>query len=515
MKSGSKMSNKVEGYSLLGSNLGTEGGVTFTAFDPRTGKPCDPSFHTASPEETETAVRLADNAKRSYGAISNSDRAAFLNAIADNLESIRAEIVKRASLESGLPEARFEGELGRTVGQIRMFADVVLEGSWVDARIDHAIPDRQPLPKPDIRSMLRPVGAVAVFCASNFPLAFSVAGGDTVSALAAGCPVVVIAHKAHPGAAELAGKAIAKAVADMGLAEGVFSLIFSNDYAAGQLLVKHESIQAVGFTMDIAAARPEPIPVFAEMSSVNPVFVFQEALAARGTSIAEGLFGSFTLGFGQFCTKPGIVVIPTGADSSSFIERLKTLTNESDSSPLLTEGICRNYFEMNSDRESIATGADSDSTADFSVPTTLTLISADEFLNNRKYSDEVFGPTTLLVEAESKEEYQQIAKSLEGQLTATVHATSEELVSQHEIVDILAEKAGRVVLNSFPTGVEVSGAMVHGGPYPATSNAATTSVGKRAISRFARLIAYQGFPDNALPDALKDNNPLEINRLEE
>ena len=510
----------MEGLSLIGGSTGSDSGSTFTAFDPRTGCAIEPVFYSAFKMEVEMAAKLAAKAAPGFARLSNKRRAGFLNAIAENLESVKSKIVSRASLETGLTEARFEGELGRTCGQLRMFADVVADGSWVDARIDHGIPDRKPLPKPDIRSMLQPLGPVAVFCASNFPLAFSVAGGDTASAFAAGCPVVVIGHAAHPGTAELAGKAIAKAVADMGLDEGVFSLIFCKDHSAGQLLVSNPSIKSVGFTgsrsggialMETASQRPEPIPVFAEMSSINPVFLLPGPIEERGESIAEELFASFTLGFGQFCTKPGVVVLPEYIAAEAFVLKLLALTKTTEASPLLTKGIFEDYLRKIKARENI----DLETGEGYLLPTALSTIRAREFLKDPAFSEEIFGPSMLLVLADTDEEILGIANDLEGQLTATIHGTEAELEKNSELVEILASKAGRLIFNSFPTGVEVCGAMVHGGPFPATSAPWTTSVGKRAIERFTRLIAYQGFPEKALPDELKHDNPLKIKRIEE
>ncbi len=520
MKTGSKMTSELEGLSLIGGTTGSKTNETFRAFDPRTGDEISPDFYTATVEEVERAASLANTAASSYGRVDIKIKAAFIDSIAENLESIRAEIIARASLETGLPEARFEGELGRTCGQLRMFADVVREGSWVDARIDRAQPGRVPLAKPDVRSMLRPIGPVAVFCASNFPLAFSVAGGDTASALASGNPVIVIGHTAHPGTAELAGKAIAKAVSDNGLHEGVFSLIFSKGYHAGQTLVKHAMIRAVGFTgsrtggkalMNLAAARKEPIPVFAEMSSVNPLFVLPKALEARHDEIAEGLFASFTLGYGQFCTKPGIVVLPESDAANAFLSKIESLVGDSGEVPLLSPGIRDSYVE-----KSGARGIDSAcGSAGFGVNTSFHTVAAEEFLSNPVLSDEIFGPTALFVFAHSARDFLRIAESLEGQLTCTLHGTDEELSANSALLSILETKAGRLVFNAFPTGVEVCGAMVHGGPFPATSDARSTSVGKRAIERFTRLTAYQGFTDETLPPELQDDNPLNINRIEE
>jgi NADP-dependent aldehyde dehydrogenase len=406
-----------------------------------------------------------------------------------------------------------------------MFADLLDEGSWVDARIDHSIPDRQPVPKPDVRSMLRPLGPVAVFCASNFPLAYSVAGGDTASALAAGCPVIVNAHIAHPGTAELVGVAIAKAARDCNMPEGVFSLLFSDDYEIGQALVKHPSIKAVGFTgsrrggrtlMDIAAARPEPIPVYMEMSSVNPTFFLPSALEKRGDALASGLQASVTGGVGQFCTKPGLVFLPENKDSEEFISNFRGLIAETPPSPLLTAEIQRSYAEASKHRKAEVAGFIANKITDlagYSVIPSVFETSAEEFLNKPDLSDEIFGPTTLLIRTNKREQLLEIAHSLEGQLTASIHGTDEDLQEYADLIAILETKVGRLIFNGFSTGVEVCPSMVHGGPFPATSDSRSTAVGTRAITRFARLVCYQNFPDAALPDELKEENPLGIWRM--
>ena len=406
-----------------------------------------------------------------------------------------------------------------------MFADLLDDGSWVDARIDHSMPDRQPVPKPDVRSMLRPLGPVAVFCASNFPLAYSVAGGDTASALAAGCPVIVNAHIAHPGTAELVGNAVAKAVKDCGMPEGVFSLLFSDGYEIGQALVRHPEIKAVGFTgsrrggralMDIAAARPEPIPVYTEMSSVNPTFFLPSAIDERGDAIVNGLHASVTGGVGQFCTKPGLVFLPDGGETDNFVSQFRSLISGTSPSPLLTAGIRKSYEKASENRRDGVTGFTSNGVANlpgFSVNPSVFETSAIEFLNTPDLNEEIFGPTTLLIRSQKREELLEIARSLEGQLTASIHGTDEDLVEYAELVKILETKAGRLIFNGFSTGVEVCPSMVHGGPYPATSDSRSTAVGTRAITRFARLVCFQNFPDAGLPDELREENPLGIWRM--
>jgi alpha-ketoglutaric semialdehyde dehydrogenase len=515
----------MKGTSFIGFTRGSETGDIFTAFDPTSGKAIDPVFHSATLDELETAARLADEARIPYGNLAGKTRANFLRSIADNIEALGDTLIERATLETSLPNARFMGERGRTCGQLRMFADLLDEGSWVEARIDHAIPDRQPLPKPDVRSMYRPLGPVAVFCASNFPLAYSVAGGDTASALAAGCPVIVIAHTAHPGTAELVGSAIAKAVKDHEMPEGTFSLIFSKGYELGQALVKHPAIKAVGFTgsrrggralMDIAAARPEPIPVYTEMSSVNPTFLLPTAVAERGEAIATGLHASVTGGVGQFCTKPGLVFLPSKSESDAFISNFRSHISNTPAAPLLTEGIKKSYETASEERQTKVENFAENANAylkGFDVRPSVFETSATEFLNQPELNDEIFGPTTLLINADSKEELLEIARNLEGQLTASVHGDEEDLVEYADLIAILETKVGRLIFNGFSTGVEVCPAMVHGGPYPATSDSRSTAVGTRAITRFARLVCFQNFPDAALPDELKEGNPLNLWRM--
>jgi alpha-ketoglutaric semialdehyde dehydrogenase len=519
------MATELTGRSIIGRDRGSAAGSTFKAFDPRTGQTVEPAFHSASVDELNKAAELADRARLPFGNLPGKARAVFLRRIADNIEALGDDLLNRAVLESGLTYERFVGERTRTCSQLRMFADLLDEGSWVDARIDHAIPDRKPVPKPDVRSMYRPIGPVAVFCASNFPLAYSVAGGDTASALAAGCPVIVNAHVAHPGTAELTGSAIAKAAVECDMPEGVFSLLYSADYEIGQALVRHPAIKAVGFTgsrrggralMDLAAARPEPIPVYAEMSSVNPTFLLPNAIRNRGDELAAQLHGSVTTGAGQFCTKPGLVFLPDDQQSNEFARGFSSLITATAPAPLLTGGIRDAYRSMSEHRreevEAYLTGAEGDLEG-FSVNPSVFNISAKSFLENRDLNDEIFGPTTLLIRSNDHQELLQIARSLEGQLTASVHGTEEDLVEYADLVQVLETKAGRLIFNGFSTGVEVCPSMVHGGPYPATSDSRSTAVGSRAVERFSRLVCYQNFPEASLPEELKESNPLNIHRM--
>lgn len=519
------MNTELLGTSIIGASRGRRTASTFTAFDPRTGESVGPKFHSAAPDELETAARLAGEARLSFGNTSGAKRAEFLRTIAAAIEALGDTLLERASLETALPTGRFAGERARTCAQLRMFADLLDEGSWVDARIDHAIPDRQPVPKPDVRSMLRPLGPVAVFCASNFPLAYSVAGGDTASAFAAGCPVIVNAHSAHPGTAEMVGNAVAQAARDCGLPEGVFSLLFSADYRVGQALVKHPVIKAVGFTgsrrggralMDTAAARAEPIPVYTEMSSVNPTFILPSAIASSGETIAAGLHASVTGGVGQFCTKPGLIFVPADERADQFVSDVKGLITTTFPSPLLTEGIQKAYGAASDHRTAYVTGFTEATSADlagYAVNPSVFETSADAFLSNGDLSDEIFGPTTLFIRSADHEQLLEIARALEGQLTASVHGTEQDLTDYADLIAILETKVGRLIFNGFSTGVEVCPSMVHGGPYPATSDSRSTAVGTRAITRFARLVCFQNFPDAALPDELKEENPLGVWRM--
>lgn len=509
------------GQSFIGGSRSSDHTQTFKATNPATGEQLEPAFLSASNEEVDQAIALADAAFLPYSLISPQERAAFLRTIADNIEALGDDIQPRMTAESALPEPRCRMETGRTCGQLRLFADLIEDGNWVGARIDTAIPDRAPMPKPDIRSMQRPRGPVAVFCASNFPLAFSVAGGDTASALAAGCPVIVRAHSAHPGTAEIVAGAIQSAVKSCGLPEGTFSMIFDAGIDHGTRLVQAPEIKAVGFTgsrtggralMDHAAARPEPIPVYAEMSSVNPIFILPGAMDERGESIAENLVGSITIGVGQFCTCPGLV-FTQGSDAFT-----STLTKGFASLPaatMLHQGISKNYadgIEKLEAQPGLETLSKIDSSGCQAGPAILKT-THDQFVNNPALSEEVFGPSSLVVECQSGDDLLTAAAALEGQLTATVHGTDEDLAGATDLLNLLAQKAGRVIINGFPTGVEVCHAIVHGGPYPATSDGGSTSVGTGAITRFTRSVSWQGFPDSALPDELKSANPRGIFRL--
>ncbi len=520
------MPSSLHGHSVIGGReiAGTQ---TFRARSPLDGSALDPPFHMASPLDVDATLRLADEAFQAYRETAGDVRAAFLERIGDEIMGLGDALITRAHLETGLPAARLIGERTRTVNQLRLFAQVAREGSWVDARIDTAIPDRQPLPRPDLRRLLVPIGPVVVFGSSNFPLAFSVAGGDTASALATGTPVIVKAHSGHPGASELVAGAVACAADACGLAPGVFSMLHGAGTVIGVALVRHPSTTAVGFTgsraagralFDAAAARPAPIPVFAEMSSVNPVFILPGAMRERGAAIAEGLKNSVTMGVGQFCTKPGLVFGLGGDTFDVFQASLGGLLEAVAPGTMLHAGIAEAYHH-GLRHASVVTGvavvARAAERADGSRTHGEAVVARTDAANFQKHpelAEEVFGPYALLIAASSLDELERIASQLDGQLTASIHGTPADLEAAAPLLRLLEQKAGRLVINGFPTGVEVSPAMHHGGPYPATTDVRFTSVGTAALYRFVRPVCYQNCPAALLPAALRDDNPLGIRR---
>ena len=512
----------LQGHSLIGFSQGSKSNGTFHGINPATGAELPELFHTASAEDVDRAATLAKKAFDVYSRTSGSVRAAFLRAIANELEAVRPLIAERVPLETGLPEGRANGELGRTIGQLRMFADLVEDGSWVDARLETAQPDRAPVPKPDLRTMQIPLGPVAVFGASNFPLAFSVAGGDTASALAAGCPVVCVAHYAHPGVSELAGQAILRAASACSLPEGVFSLLQGTGQEVGAPLVAHPAIKAVGFTgsrfaglalSKIASERKEPIPVFAEMSSINPVVILEGALAERSESLAAGLAGSVSMGVGQFCTNPGLVFLPEGSAAETFVSQFASQMDASKGGVALHAGIAAAYTQSvtvkdeNSNVETVvaATPSEGSRVSPWIFRTTAAALLQDDAL-----AAETFGPSTTLITYSDSAELAKLISSLEGQLSGTLQYADSDLPLNDGVVSAMRSRVGRLLLNGFPTGVEVCGAMVHGGPFPATTDGRSTSVGTLAIHRFTRPFCYQAFVQDALPAELKDGNPLGI-----
>jgi NADP-dependent aldehyde dehydrogenase len=518
---------ELHGKNIIAGRTVEVGGGAFQAFAPASGKSIEPQFEAATADQVDLALVAAESAFHEYRRLSPERRASFLEKIVDEILALGDELIERANVETALPIDRLMGERGRTVNQLRMFADLIREGSWVDARIDRAIPDRQPLPKPDIRRMLIPIGPVAVFGASNFPLAFSVAGGDTASALAAGCPVVVKAHPAHPGTSELVARAIVKAVAEAEMPSGVFSLLYDAGHEVGVALVKHPLTRAVGFTgslrggralFDAAASRPDPIPVYAEMGSVNPVFILPGALRERAEAIAEGLKNSILLGVGQFCTSPGLAVGLLDENFARFADKLGGLIAGAQPGTMLYPGVLQGY-EAGVKRlggleglQTTRSRTEPDAAKTEASPTVFST-NARTFTRHHELSEEVFGPSTVVVSCNSREEMKQIARNMEGHLTATIHGTADDLRDYDWLISILENKVGRLIFNGYPTGVEVCASMHHGGPYPATTDSRSTSVGTAAIHRFARPVCYQNFPQDALPVELRNVNQRGIWRL--
>lgn len=481
---------------------------TFTN-EPVSGAPS--AFSLGTVELVDLAAEAAEKAFWSYGYSSVTERAALLNAIADEIEARGTAITEIGCRETGLPAARMEGERGRTTGQLRLFASHIEKGDYLDRRFDPALPDRLPAPRPEIRLMQRPVGPVAVFGASNFPLAFSTAGGDTAAALAAGCPVVVKGHSAHPGTSEIIAEAIRTAICKLGIDPGVFSLVQGGDRAVGSALVTHPLIKAVGFTgslaggralFDLCASRPEPIPFFGELGSVNPMFVLPEAAKARAAAMGAGWAASLVMGAGQFCTNPGITVVVEGADADSFVAAAKEALGKTGPQVMLTEGIARAYHQGQArlkGRETVRPVCETVSEGRSATPS-LFETTASQFLADHVLSEEVFGPLGLIVRVETPEEMHRIALSFQGQLTATLHMDEGDLPLARVLLPVLERKAGRVLVNGYPTGVEVVDSMVHGGPYPASTNFGATSVGTLSIRRFLRPVSYQNFPAGLLPE---------------
>jgi len=522
---------ELSGKNLIGSTLSAKGDRGFHAINPSNQQKMSTRFADATPAEIDEAVRLAAGAFEAYRNVSYNERATFLETIADEILATGDILIQTCMEETGLPEGRLTGERMRTVNQLRLFASVVRDGTWLDARIETADPGREPAPKPDIRSLRIPLGPVAVFGASNFPLAFSVAGGDTASALAAGCPVIVKAHPLHPGTSELVGLAILRAAEKSGMPEGAFSMIHGNSHEVGMQLVRHQGIRAVGFTgsfrggkalFDAANSREVPIPVFAEMGSVNPVFVLPGAMKERGEDIARGLAQSVTLGVGQFCTNPGLLISREGGDGEQFSQLLAGQVEATDAGFMLSEQIRAGFLagirKLSGTQgvDQLAAGRPSpppDDQAGHQVRPQVLTTTGKVFLAHKELEEEVFGPSTLNIRAESKDEIIGVAAQMGGHLTATIHGTREDLQEYAELVRVLELKVGRLIFNGYPTGVEVCHAMVHGGPFPATTRPDSTSVGTAAINRFARPVCFQDAPPEVLPEALKDHNPLGIWRL--
>ncbi|MDQ8702887.1 aldehyde dehydrogenase (NADP(+)) [Streptomyces sp. LHD-70] len=517
---------QLEGALFLGAERVVGEGPVLRSRDPRTGAELDPPYRSAGKEEVARACRLAEGAFDAYRATEPEARARFLERIADHLTEATEALVARAHLETALPTARLTGEVGRTTGQLRLFAQVLRDGGLHGVRIDRALPDRAPLPRPDLRQRRVPLGPVAVFGASNFPLAFSVLGGDTAAALAAGCPVVVKAHDAHLGTSELAARAVRAAVVETGMPDGVFSLLVGEGPVVGTRLVTDPHIQAVGFTGSRAAGlavlraateRPQPIPVYAEMSSINPVVLMPGALAERAKDLAGAFVGSLTLGAGQFCTNPGLLVGVAGDDLDAFEEAAAAAVGEHVGATMLTPGIAQAYHrevEAVAARPGVRVLARGAAAAESASPGQAVLMSVDgdTFRADPELRREMFGSAGLVVRCRDLEHVAEVLRSLDGQLTATVHTAGADLGDARALLPLLERRAGRVLFNGWPTGVEVGHAMVHGGPFPATSDSRTTSVGSLAVDRFLRPVAYQDVPEALLPAPLLDANPYGVPR---
>lgn len=507
----------ITGKSLIAGNWEDGKGSSFVSYNPVNGEILQ-NYKGVDIAQIETAANAAAEAYRTFRLLDVELRAQFIDDVATEIENLGDQLLEICNQETGLGSPRLTGERGRTCGQLRAFASLIREGSWQQASIDTAIPDRAPLPKSDIRSVMRPLGPVAVFSASNFPLAFSTLGGDTASALAAGNPVIVKGHQSHPATSELCAQAIQKAIEKNELPKGVFSLLQGAAPSVSSDLVKHEKIEAVGFTgsthvgrilFDLGASRPKPIPVYAEMGSTNPLFILPNALGNRGSTIAKGLAGSITLGTGQFCTKPGLVFVLKSEKSEFFRKELSEAINQIQIGTLLNnnikESLHSKFHELGENKEvSLITGGTTEKG-------TLFVVKGRDFIQTPTLEDEIFGPVAIIVECENKSELNAAAMQLGGHLTGTIHSDDDD--DDNDLKNILEDKVGRIIYNGYPTGVEVCPSMHHGGPYPASTFGATTSVGIAAIKRFCRVVCYQDAPQSHLPEALKDENTRGIMRL--
>ena len=515
----------LSGHNFIGFEKKSSGEKKLYAFSTVLKNNLPGEFSIATEQEINEAISNATAAFEIYKRTSFEQRAEFLDTVAEKILQLE-ELVERTHLESGLPEARITGERGRTVGQLKLFASLLREGSFVEAIIDTAMPDRKPLPRSDLRRMMHPIGPVAVFAASNFPLAFSTAGGDTASALAAGCPVIVKAHSSHLGTNELVASAIISAAQKCNMPNGIFSSLIGEGTSLGQQLVKHPQIKAVGFTGSFRGGmalfkaaineREEPIPVYAEMSSINPVLILPDKIKQSADAVASQLSASITLGVGQFCTNPGLLFIVKDESTHAFIQKLAHALQQVTPAPMLNQTICSAYYKERQHLlstqgvETVWTGEEGKE--DYKASASLAKTTAKNFSANSLLQNEVFGPSSLIVVCEDEKELQSVLISLHGQLTATIIGTADDLKQFHNCLDLLTERVGRVIYNGVPTGVEVSHAMMHGGPFPATTYSHFTSVGTEAIKRFLRPVSYQDCPQELLPDALKDENPLHIMR---
>lgn len=515
----------ITGKNYIGNQLSATGNKSFKTFNPLLNIENDWNFTEASNNEVNQAMALASEAFKTYSKISGAKKAKFLRTIAEEIEALGDELLEVYSAESGLPQGRAIGERGRTMGQLQAFANHVEAGHWVEASIDTAQPDRQPLPKVDLRKMNMALGPVVVFGASNFPLAFSTAGGDTASALAAGCPVIVKSHPMHAGTGELVASAIIKAAQKTGMPNGVFSNLNSSGIEVGRQLVQHPKVKAVGFTgsinggralYDLAAKRDEPIPVFAEMGSINPVVLLPKALKNRAEQIAKTYAGSITLGTGQFCTNPGLIIGLKSEELTNFVNTLAAEIVEVEPSCMLHPNIAGAY-NVNKEKALSQNGIDvlgdykNNVKSNFAKQAVAT-VSGDTFLNNPTLHHEVFGPYSLVVQCENESQLETVVSNLEGQLTGTIISDDNEISTYPNIVEAMQNRVGRIIFNGVPTGVEVCPSMQHGGPYPASTDSRFTAVGVDAIKRWVRPFSYQDWPNELLPDALKNDNPLNILR---
>jgi NADP-dependent aldehyde dehydrogenase len=516
----------LKGCNQIGFEASSKGEKTFQSFSTLQGTFLPEKFYIATDDEFEAAISKSKAAFAIFKKTSFIERAIFLETIADEILMLGDYLLERANLESGLPLARLTGERDRTMNQLKLFAALLREGSWADAVIDTALPDRKPLPRADLRRILQPLGPVAVFAASNFPFAFSTAGGDTASALAAGCPVIVKAHSSHAGTNELMARAISLAAKKTGMPDGVFSSINGEGSIIGQKLAAAPSIKAIGFTGSYRAGmalyetvtqkRKDPIPLYAEMSSINPVVLLPEMLELKTADIATLFAGSITLGVGQFCTNPGLIFIIKSKVSDAFVESLITALSNIPAATMLNQTICSSYYSDRSKKmhtkgvKTLLSGEDQ--SKDFKGIASLLLVAAAEFIQQPSFQEEVFGPCSMLVECTNQQELETALSCLHGQLTGSIFGTLNELKKYQSIINLLQEKTGRVIFNNAPTGVEVCHAMVHGGPFPATTDVRTSSVGTEAIQRFVRPVCYQDCPQELLPIHLQNENVAGIMR---
>ncbi|OED44728.1 aldehyde dehydrogenase [Flavobacteriaceae bacterium (ex Bugula neritina AB1)] len=516
----------ITGKNYIGNKLSASGSVSKKTFNPKLNIENDCEFFEATLDEVNEAAELAHEAFKVYRNIPGAKRAEFLNTIADEILALDDELIQMYTSESGLPEGRAQGERGRTVFQLRAFAELISNEAWRENVVDTGDVDRAPFPKPDIRKTNIPLGPVVVFAASNFPLAFSTAGGDTASALAAGCPVIVKSHSMHAGTGELVASAIIKAAEKTGMPNGVFSNMTGGGRTVGAALVQHPKVKAVGFTGSIAggralfnlgANREEPIPVFAEMGSINPVLITPGAIANRSEEIATTYANSITLGTGQFCTNPGLILTIDSPETDSFIkdlaEKAVAIAPQCMLHPNIQKDFVKNGTSVSSQSGVETVGVIDSEIAPNHAPTQVAAVSGKDFLSNPKMHQEVFGPFSLVVKSKDEAELLEIINGLEGQLTGTLIAEKSEYQNLGEIVDALQNRVGRIIFNGVPTGVEVCAAMTHGGPYPASSDSRFSAVGVNSIKRWVRPFSYQDWPDELLPDSLKNENPSSIYRL--